>query len=226
MVERQRAGRPLLIAPDLAWGMGARLDTLSRTRKREQLLERALGVFDAVGVVRLRLHREADLASVSDLLVYSMEELEAVAEAKGGIRRLLDEKWVKVYKAGSQRDLFRGCLRRVQIVQRSGGHEGGAAMARRPYPTDLSTAEWAILEPLVPSPQPGGRPGAWSRREILDAICSLVRSGAAWRGVAAAAARPATLADGVALCPRVAQRRELGAAPHAAARGDAAGAGP
>jgi hypothetical protein len=86
--------------------MGARLDSLARTKKREQLLEMALGVFDAAGVVRLRLHREVDVGSVSDLLVYTLEELEAVAEAKGGIRRLLEEKWTKVYKASSPRDLF------------------------------------------------------------------------------------------------------------------------
>jgi hypothetical protein len=66
----------------------------------------ALGVFDAAGAVRLRLHREADVALMSDLLVYSLNELEAVAERKGGIRRLLDEKWSKVYKATSPRGLF------------------------------------------------------------------------------------------------------------------------
>jgi hypothetical protein len=104
--ERRRAGMPLPIAPDLTRGMGARLDVLSRTRKREQLLEMALGVFDAAGVVRLRLHREADVGRVSDLLLYSLEELEAVAEAKGGIRRLLDEKWARVYKAQAPRGVF------------------------------------------------------------------------------------------------------------------------
>ena len=86
--------------------MGARLDTLARTQKRAQLLEMALGIFDAAGVVRLRLHREADVSSVSDLLVYSLEELEAVAEKKGGVRRLLDEKWGKAYKASAPRGLF------------------------------------------------------------------------------------------------------------------------
>lgn len=65
-----------------------------------------LGVFDTAGVVRLRLHREADVASVSDLLVYSLEELEAIAKRKGGIRRLLDEKWSKAYKASAPRGLF------------------------------------------------------------------------------------------------------------------------
>ena len=112
-----RAGRPLALMPDLSRGMGARLDVLARTRKREQLLEMALGVFDAAGVVRLQLHREADVASVSDLVVYSLEELEAVAEAKGGIRRLLDEKWAKVYKAQSSRCLFTSSeLRQAQAA--------------------------------------------------------------------------------------------------------------
>lgn len=51
---------------------------------------------------------------------------------------------------------------------------------RRPYPTDLTDAEWSILEPLVPPPKSGGRP-ARERREILDAIGYVVRSGCAWR---------------------------------------------
>ena len=51
---------------------------------------------------------------------------------------------------------------------------------RHPYPTDLTDAEWAILEPLVPKPKSGGRP-ARERREILDAICYVVRTGCAWR---------------------------------------------
>jgi hypothetical protein len=72
----------------------------------------ALVVFDEVGVARPRLHREADVASVSDLLVYSLDELEAIVERKGGIRRLLDEKWTKAYKAVSPRGLFSLGVRR------------------------------------------------------------------------------------------------------------------
>src|SRR5262249_19524913 len=74
--EAQRTGRPLPLAPDCSRGMGARLDTLERAKKREQLLEMALGVFDATGVVRLQLHREADVSSVGDVLVYSLDEWE------------------------------------------------------------------------------------------------------------------------------------------------------
>jgi transposase len=54
-------------------------------------------------------------------------------------------------------------------------------MARRPYPTDLSDAEWAILEPLVPAPKPGGRPALHARREIINGIRYVLRSGGAWR---------------------------------------------
>jgi len=52
---------------------------------------------------------------------------------------------------------------------------------RKSYPTDLTDREWAILEPLVPTPKPGGRPCRWERRELLNAMFYLVRSGEARR---------------------------------------------
>ncbi len=52
------------------------------------------------------------------------------------------------------------------------------------YPTTLSDAAWAILEPLVPGPKPGGRPCRHSRRAICDAIFYVVRTGCAWRMLA------------------------------------------
>jgi putative transposase len=54
-------------------------------------------------------------------------------------------------------------------------------MARRAYPTDLTDAQWAILEPLVPSPKPGGRPALHPRRDLVNAMLSVLRSGEAWR---------------------------------------------
>ncbi len=54
-------------------------------------------------------------------------------------------------------------------------------MSRRAYPTDLTDAQWAILEPLVPPPKPGGRPPTHSRRELVDAMRSMLRSGGEWR---------------------------------------------
>jgi putative transposase len=55
------------------------------------------------------------------------------------------------------------------------------ASSPRLYPTDLSDAEWRILEPLIPPAKPGGRPPKWTRRAILDGIFYLVRSGCHWR---------------------------------------------
>ncbi len=52
---------------------------------------------------------------------------------------------------------------------------------RQPYPTDLSDHEWGLIKPLVPEAKPGGRPEEYSKREILNGIFYLVRSGCAWR---------------------------------------------
>lgn len=49
------------------------------------------------------------------------------------------------------------------------------------YPTDLTNAEWRILEPLIPAAKPGGRPPKWTRRAIVNGIFYLVRSGCQWR---------------------------------------------
>lgn len=52
------------------------------------------------------------------------------------------------------------------------------------YPSDLSDAEWAVVEPLLPAPTAhprGGRPEKHARRDIVDAILYVVRSGCAWR---------------------------------------------
>ncbi len=56
-------------------------------------------------------------------------------------------------------------------------------MPRRAYPSDLSDAEWAIVEPLVPAPRPGGRPCAHSRREVVNAILYVLRTGCQWRAL-------------------------------------------
>ena len=52
---------------------------------------------------------------------------------------------------------------------------------RKPYPTDLSDREWALIQHLVPAAKPGGRPEKYPKRDILDAIFYILRSGCAWR---------------------------------------------
>jgi putative transposase len=56
-------------------------------------------------------------------------------------------------------------------------------MNRKPYPSDLTDAEWGILEPLIPPAKPGGHPRTQNMREILNAIFYLVRGGCAWRAL-------------------------------------------
>jgi putative transposase len=50
---------------------------------------------------------------------------------------------------------------------------------RRVYETDLTDAQWGILEPLLPPPPGGGRPRTTDLREVLNAILYLLRSGCA-----------------------------------------------
>ena len=50
-----------------------------------------------------------------------------------------------------------------------------------PYPSDLTEAEWQLLERLIPRPRRRRRPSQYAKRAILNAIFYLVRSGCAWR---------------------------------------------
>ena len=52
---------------------------------------------------------------------------------------------------------------------------------RKPYDTDLSDAEWAIIESLIPECKGGGRPRKTNIREVVNAIYYLLRTGCAWR---------------------------------------------
>ena len=54
-------------------------------------------------------------------------------------------------------------------------------MNRQAYPSDLSEKEWQLLEPLLPAPKPGGRPVKYPRREVVNAIMYVLRSGCPWR---------------------------------------------
>jgi transposase len=51
----------------------------------------------------------------------------------------------------------------------------------RRYPSDTSDEQWALIEPLLPPVNTGGRPEKHPRRAIVDAILYVVRTGCAWR---------------------------------------------
>ena len=52
--------------------------------------------------------------------------------------------------------------------------------ARGAYSTDLTDAQWAIVEPLIPACKHGGRPREVDMREVLNTILYLNRTGCQW----------------------------------------------
>ncbi len=51
---------------------------------------------------------------------------------------------------------------------------------RQSYPSDLTDEEWKIIAPFVPRVKPGGRRAEHARREIVNAIFYVLRSGCQW----------------------------------------------
>ena len=51
---------------------------------------------------------------------------------------------------------------------------------RKPYPSDLTDEQWAIIEPLIPVHSASARPREVDMREVLNAIFYLNRSGCQW----------------------------------------------
>src|SRR6266478_614883 len=51
---------------------------------------------------------------------------------------------------------------------------------RKPYPTDLTYEQWQVVQPLIPSAKPGGRPRTVDMREVLNTLFYLNRTGCQW----------------------------------------------
>jgi putative transposase len=56
-------------------------------------------------------------------------------------------------------------------------------MGRKPYPSDLTDEQWALLEPLIPPARPGGRPRETDMREVVNALFYHTREGGGWRAL-------------------------------------------
>lgn len=52
--------------------------------------------------------------------------------------------------------------------------------AREAYASDVTDAQWAILEPLIPACKPGGRRREVEMREVVNTILYLNRTGCQW----------------------------------------------
>jgi putative transposase len=56
-------------------------------------------------------------------------------------------------------------------------------MNRQAYPSDLTHAQWQLVEPLLPAAKRGGRPRTTNLRDVVDAILYLNRNGCTWRAL-------------------------------------------
>src|SRR5439155_122627 len=54
-------------------------------------------------------------------------------------------------------------------------------MKTHDYPSDLTDAQWTLIEPHIPAVQPGGRPRKTDMRDVVDAILYILRTGCQWR---------------------------------------------
>ena len=54
-------------------------------------------------------------------------------------------------------------------------------MKTHDYPSDLTDAQWALIEPHIPPVDPGGRPRKTDMRDVVDAIFYILRTGCQWR---------------------------------------------
>ena len=54
-------------------------------------------------------------------------------------------------------------------------------MERTPYPTDLTDAQWRLIEPYIPAEKWGGRTRSVDMREVFNGIQYVLRTGCAWR---------------------------------------------
>lgn len=54
---------------------------------------------------------------------------------------------------------------------------------RKPYPSDLTDAQWAVLEPLMPVTRPRGQERIHSYRGILNGLLYILRGGNPWRAM-------------------------------------------
>ena len=54
-------------------------------------------------------------------------------------------------------------------------------MERKPYASDLTDEQWKLIEPLIPSAEPGGRHRTVCMRQVINGILYLSRTGCTWR---------------------------------------------
>ncbi len=56
-------------------------------------------------------------------------------------------------------------------------------MKSKPYPSDLTDAEWTILQPLISSANHIGSPRSVELREVMNALMYVADNGIKWRAM-------------------------------------------
>ena len=88
----------------------------------------------------------------------------------------------------ADRDVHPAAAASVAACRCCPGGLSRSTRARR-YPSDMTGAEWAVCEPLLPAPAwlagRGGRPASWCMRDVVDAIRYLTHNGPVWRALPA-----------------------------------------
>jgi transposase len=74
-----------------------------------------------------------------------------------------------------------GGMERGDSVMWTQGHRAVHWQSGTSFPSNLTDAEWARLEPLIPAARPGGRPRKTDMRAAMNAILYLLRTGCPWR---------------------------------------------
>ena len=62
-------------------------------------------------------------------------------------------------------------------------HRAAAERRGLRYPSDLTDAEWALVEPLIPPAKHGGRHREINVREVLNAIFYVLSTGCQWQAL-------------------------------------------
>ena len=63
----------------------------------------------------------------------------------------------------------------TELTRRQHAREGDK------YASDLTDAEWALIEPLMPLRRKTGRPRTTDKRDVVDAILYIATTGCQWR---------------------------------------------
>ena len=80
--------------------------------------------------------------------------------------------WCPAARASSTKSLFQ-----------KGGLERRKGMNPKPYPSDLTSQQWAVLKPFLPPARTGGRPRKTEMRSVVNAIFYRNRNGCIWRAL-------------------------------------------